>query len=336
MKKQPSSYRIVFACDEETRFEYGFTATRQRVHDEWLDVYSNDKPGRCFQRQFNPLTQTSQWSFKGELEREAALLREKTRDNGLVLSRGAELNIPLLSKVFRWFKNSLWVYDLSRPPVALWSKTVHRLQEGGSFHESLMQFMRGADLGIEDIRIEMKKVPMPGELLDLLGDKAKDRLLKEHPVIHAVHRLQDTTEEVFDFLEDESNGTKRLFALAGFWLDGLEKGGVIVLDELECSMHPNLVRKLLELFQSPQHNQKGAQLIFTTQDATQMNLRLFRRDQLWIVEKDRKGASTCFSLYDFDKKPRNTEALQKNYLAGRYGGVPALGRLFEDLDSEEE
>ncbi len=99
-------------------------------------------------------------------------------------------------------------------------------------------------------------------------------------------------------------------------------------------MHPILTRKLIELFQSPEVNKKGAQLIFATHDITLMDPELFRRDQIWLVEKNRSGASEIFSLYDFDTKdrPRNTEAFQRNYLAGRYGAVPKFGPIFEDLE----
>jgi len=335
-KRKPSSFKIVFACDEDTRFEYGFSATQERVHDESLVAYTSDKPARSFERQFNPLTQTTHWSFKGELEREGDLLREKTRDNGLVLSQGAQLNVPLLSKVFRWFKEKFYTYDLSQPPFALWYETAQRLEEDRSFYERLMPLFRDADLGIDGIRVEKKKTSLPKELLDLLGDRGREVFGKEQPAVLAVHRVQEATDEVFDFQQHESNGTQRFFALAGPWVGALDNGSVVVVDELECSMHPNLVRKLVEFFQSQRNNQKGAQLIFATQDATQMNLGLLRRDQLWIVEKDGKGASSCYSLYDFEKKPRNTEALQKNYLAGRYGGVPTFGPLFENLESEEK
>jgi AAA15 family ATPase/GTPase len=136
----------------------------------------------------------------------------------------------------------------------------------------------------------------------------------------------------FNFLEAESNGTQRFFALAGPWLDALDQGALLVLDELDCSMHPSLTRKLVELFQTREANPHGAQLVFSTHDSTLMDLELFRRDQIWIVEKGRTGASRLSSLYDFEEKPRNNEALQRRYLAGRYGGVPVFGPTFEDLE----
>ena len=115
-------------------------------------------------------------------------------------------------------------------------------------------------------------------------------------------------------------------------LDAIKHGGLVVVDELDCSMHPLLTRKLIELFQTRDANPKGAQLVFSTQDSMLMDLEMLRRDQIWIVEKDRAGASRLSSLYEFTEKPRNNEALRGRYLAGRYGGVPVFGRTFEDLE----
>jgi AAA15 family ATPase/GTPase len=134
--------------------------------------------------------------------------------------------------------------------------------------------------------------------------------------------------------QDESNGTQRFFALAGPFLDALDQGSVVVIDELDCSMHALLTRKLIELFQAATVNTRGAQLFFTTHDSNLMDPDLFRRDQIWLTEKDSRGASKLFSLYDFDTKerPRNTEAFERNYLAGRYGAIPRFGPIFEDLE----
>jgi AAA15 family ATPase/GTPase len=159
-----------------------------------------------------------------------------------------------------------------------------------------------------------------------------------HPTylkIQSLHRIPGVEATVpFDFLQAESNGAQRFFALAGPFLDALDKGALLVIDELDCSMHPELTWKLVELFQAPALNERGAQLVFTTHDTTVMHPELFRRDQLWVVDKLLAGSSRLTSIYDFIEKPRNNEALEKNYLAGRYGGVPVLGPTFEDLELE--
>ena len=161
--------------------------------------------------------------------------------------------------------------------------------------------------------------------------------LKKMLSVMTAHALNDSDKVVnFRLDRDESNGTQRLFALAAPVLKALDKGRLLVLDEFECSMHPLLTRKLIELFQSQTENKKGAQLVFATHDSTLMSPGLFRRDQMWFTEKKRNNATELFSLYDFSegKKPRNTEAFERNYLSGRYGGVPKFGPTFEDLELE--
>jgi AAA15 family ATPase/GTPase len=156
-----------------------------------------------------------------------------------------------------------------------------------------------------------------------------------HPLVTTTHRLNDSEESVTFLMDrDESNGTRRFFGLLGLVLQALDRGDLLVFDELECSLHPMLTRKLIELFQDESVNSKGAQLVFATHDITLMDKNLFRRDQIWLTEKNDRGATELFSLYDFDpaKRPRISEVLAKNYLAGRYGGVPKFGPTFEDLE----
>jgi AAA15 family ATPase/GTPase len=124
-----------------------------------------------------------------------------------------------------------------------------------------------------------------------------------------------------DFAE-ESAGTRRFYALAGPWLDVLGGGYTVCVDELENSLHPALVKALLQMFFDPKTNPKGAQLIFTTHNATLLHSNLLRRDQVWFTEKRRGGDSFLYPLTDY--KPRSDESLEKGYLAGRYGGVPVF------------
>lgn len=121
--------------------------------------------------------------------------------------------------------------------------------------------------------------------------------------------------------QNESLGTRRLFSLAGRLLNVLEHGQVLVADELGSSLHPLILRAIIELFVDPKTNQSGAQLVFTTHDTNLLDQGLLRRDQYWFTEKGRGGATKLYPLTDF--KPRkDAEPLEKNYLKGRYGAVP--------------
>ncbi len=342
--EEPSSFEVVFT-ENGDRFEYGFSATRDRVFEEWLNVYpaATRRRQRWLERVWDPVAKETRWGFRGPLVKEGRILKEKTRDNGLVLSRGAELNIKALSTPFQFFRLGLWRFDLSEPLRHLALKTAMRVADDDTLRNRIETLLKHADFGIEGIGLSTKQISFEEvpwiarrEIEELLKQKGQpvepDMHVSAHE-IYSLHRLRDTDGEIaFNFELDESNGTQRFFALAGPFLDALDKGTCVVVDEIDCSMHPLLVRKLVELFQSPEVNTKGAQIIFTTHDSTLMDPELFRRDQIYLVEKNSTGASQLFSLYDFQDRPRNTEAFQRNYLAGRYGAVPSFGPTFEDLE----
>ncbi len=339
-KAKPSCFQIKVLIGDAL-YDYSLSATREKVHDEILTVKLPDSRSaqEWLKREYDSQSGTTKWQFGGPLTGEEELLREKTRDNGLALSRGAELNIKALSELFLWFRKQLYIYDLSLPPTEFVAMTAERVKEDEVFGTMLSTMIRAADFGIDHIRVA-ETTRQVEDIPSVIRAELPEKLLKKYLAekafsINAIHHLLPSdAEEVFDFMEAESNGTKRFFALAGEILGALKTGKTMVVDEIECSLHPNLVRKLIELFQSPKANDKGAQLVFATHDSTLMDQTLLRRDQIWLVEKNKSGSSQLRSLYDLDpdERPRNTEAFQRNYLAGRYGGVPKFGPALEDFE----
>ncbi len=334
----PSSLEITLLLNG-TQYVYGFSATAERVLDESLRVRpAGGRMTTWLSRHVTPHGQD--WQISGPLRKDETLLRDKTRDNGLALSRGAELNISDLSELFLWFRKDFLVYDLSVPPMVLAEGTAVRVGEDKNFRARVLQLLRDADLGISSIEVsEEPALVIPKDapedlrkVLNAFKDMAGDDDIKRHPVT-TYHRVAGADRPVaFRLAEDESNGTQRFFALAGPILDALDRGQLLVLDEFECSMHPLLSRKLVELFQSASANKKGAQLVFATHDTSLMSQKLMRRDQIWFTDKSQAGATELFSLYDFTDRPRAASAFERNYFAGRFGAVPRFGRSLEDLE----
>jgi AAA15 family ATPase/GTPase len=324
---QPSRFEVTVLLDGVT-YVYGFSATTDRVHDEWLHVRrAGGRQTPWFERSFDPQTQQTDWQIKGPLKRDAELLQSRTRDNGLLLSRGAELNVELFAPLFLWFLKGLRILDLSFPPIDVGQETARRISKNEDLQSRVLQLVRDADFGITGIRVTGF---IQRTLFDF--DEVSDELVDLYVLTeHAMHSTGEVVR--FSLKYDESNGTQRFFALAGPILDGLSAGMLLAIDEFDCSMHPLLTRKLVELFQSDV-NTTGAQLVFATHDSSIMDASLFRRDQIWLTEKRQDGSTDLFSLYDIDSevRPRKSEALEKNYLAGRYGGVPKFGPTFEDLE----
>ena len=164
-----------------------------------------------------------------------------------------------------------------------------------------------ADLGISDVTIKN------------ISGKA--------PVITTTHRVigADGSVEHFQLLMDqESSGTQRFFSRIGGWLQALEDGALLVVDEIEDSLHPLLTKRLIEMVQDNTINTEGAQLLFTTHDAMLLDLTFFRRDQIWFAEKDERSCATeLYSLASFS--PRKGENIRKGYLQGRFGAIPFIG-----------
>jgi len=130
----------------------------------------------------------------------------------------------------------------------------------------------------------------------------------------------------FSLNEDESSGTRKFFALIGQILKIIDSGGILFVDELDSKIHPNLVCKLVSIFNSKELNPNDAQLIFNSHDTNLLNSGLFRRDQIWFAEKIKYGASKLYSLADFKTdEVRKNEAFEANYIRGKYGAIPFLG-----------
>ena len=183
--------------------------------------------------------------------------------------------------------------------------------------------MRCADFGIHEINIKkqeigLEEVSSPSDI----PDGVRESIFKDGVEVEFIHRAEPTGKSVnFSNLE-ESDGTRRFFELVGPWLLAIAEGRALLVDELEASLHPHLVRELLKWFQDPRLPSVGAQLIFTTHDTTLLDPELFRRDQIWFTEKDEHGGTRLYSMLDY--KPRKGEAMQKGYLSGRYGAIPII------------
>ena len=175
----------------------------------------------------------------------------------------------------------------------------------------------GIDITDIDVKTEIQKFPKRSNSRD--GDSSEfiERKYK-YPVFIHRHGGED---ECFE-LGEESDGTRRMFLLAFYILDTLKYGRVLIIDELEASLHPALAAFIIKLFNSTE-NKNGAQLIFSTHNTGLLDIKkTFRRDQIWFMEKDSSQATVLYSLADF--ATRKDAAVESGYLTGRYGAIPFL------------
>lgn len=316
--KEPTAFEVTFVING-VRYQYGFSMTPQRIVSEHLLVYKAFKPQRWFERHYDAQTGKDVYEFGPGLKGPKNLWEGATRPNALFLSMAVQLNSEALRPIFDWFVDGLVIFNEQAqlsPQVS-----IQMLQQAEG-RRQICEFLSAADISIADIEVVTRKVPGQAVHFDLVAGKTEVRIeeIEEHQL-----RFSHVTEHgraVFDLM-DESSGTRNLLFLAGPVLDILRKGVTLVIDELDTSLHTLLVRELVRLFHRPEVNTGGAQLIFTTHDTSLLDAPdLFRRDQIWFVEKDRDQASELVSLSEFS--PRKNEALERGYLMGRYGGIPFI------------
>jgi AAA15 family ATPase/GTPase len=181
--------------------------------------------------------------------------------------------------------------------------------------------LRAFDINVEDIKLQEEAVDdLPWHMFsDQFASTLKENLQGKLQKVSFLKRKRggDYTEMP---LSNESTGTKALFGLAGPVIESLSDGHCMIVDEINQSLHPLIVERLIELFSDPKLNQKRAQLVFTSHDTSILSHSKLRRDQIWFMENDGTSAQ-LIPLSDYS--PRKGEALDRGYLGGRYGGLPA-------------
>lgn len=314
----PTAFEVTFFLDG-VRYQYGFAMNTQRVVHEQLLVYKAFKPQRWFERRFDDQAGKDVYEFGPNLKGAKNLWEGATRPNALFLSVAAQLNSESLRPVFDWFANRLVIFNEQSPLSPQFS--VHMLKQEAQ-RKAICKFLRAADISIADIEVTTKQAMVHSIRFDLATGKREEEAGEQAVDEVKFHHITEQGNAVFDLM-DESSGTRNLLFLAGPILDILNKGLTLVVDELDTSLHTLLVQALVRLFHRTEVNTGGAQLVFTTHDTSLLDAYgLFRRDQIWFVEKRPDQSSSLYPLLDFS--PRKNEALERGYLQGRYGALPLL------------
>lgn len=314
----PTEFEVTFVR-EGVRYQYGFAMTSQRIVREHLLVYKAFKPQRWFDRHFDPKSGKDVYEFGPSLKGAKNLWGGATRPNALFLSMAVQLNSEALRRVFDWFANRLVIFNEQSPLSPQFS--VQMLKQEVQ-RKAICEFLRAADVSIADIEVATKQAMVHSIRFDLATGKREEEAGEQAVDEVKFHHVTEHGTDVFDLM-DESSGTRNLLFLTGPILDILNKGLTLVVDELDTSLHTLLVQALVRLFHRPEANTGGAQLVFTTHDTSLLDAYgLFRRDQIWFVEKRPDQSSSLYPLLDFS--PRKNEALERGYLQGRYGALPFL------------
>lgn len=267
--KVPTSFEMVFIF-QGVRYTYGFSFDAKKIYKEYLYHWPNGREALIFSRE------NGVYEFRENVN-EQVTLSNRTPDNKLYLVSSNDWNLPQTENAYQWFLEKL-TFLMDEEPAT--SETVAQIVSGDDKKARILKELMLADLGITDVTIKNTS----GKI----------------PVITTTHRIinEDGTTEYFQLLmEQESVGTQHFFARIGGWLQALENGALLVVDEIEDSLHPLLTRRLIEMVQDKAVNTKGAQLIFTTHDAMLLDLNFFRRDQIWFAEKTMRLVQQSFTRW---------------------------------------
>lgn len=319
IKDDPIGFEAIFVVDEKI-YRYNFELSNTQVIYEELNFLPKSREALLFKREYN------HYKFGEYFKNESKGLNDKTNSNALFLTVAAQFNSQHAKNVLGWFKEFNAISGLESDGYREF--TAKKIQTDSIFKSKVVSMMRKADLGIEEI--EAKKIDEES-LPESLPREIRNLLLKKSDVFTFHKAIANDGSQFlksFNMEADESEGTKKYFALAGPIIDTLEKGKVLVVDELDSKLHPLLTRHIVQLFNSKESNPNNAQLIFATHDTNLLSLRYFRRDQIWFVNKSEDGASSVYALSDYKDEEgkiiRKDSSIQNEYFQGKFDAIPFI------------
>ena len=340
-RTQPTTFQAVFVVQmlsetgelRATRVEYGFSADKKQIYEEWLSVYPKGREQAWFHRLYNDENKFFEWKdsnfFKGQKE----TWKKNTRSDQLFLSTAVHLNSEQLKPIYDWFTQNVSIINTDRISNKM-SKNV--CQKDNDWKRVIISLLQQADIDVEDIVIRKPNINLKG-LPDDMPEEYKQKIieeLSENFDVFFVH-LDNQANRIEINLKDESDGTQKIFEFASLIFFVLHNNYTLIIDEFNKSLHPDLVRFLVKIFNS-KHNDY-AQLLFTTHETSILRKDLLRRDQIWFCEKGKEKSTSLYPLTDFSPH-KGREDIEECYLHGRYGGKPIIKDFFfpEDLNISDD
>lgn len=322
---EPSKFEFIF-INNGIKYLYGFSATPYEVVEEYLYYYLSSKPSLIFDRH-----NTVEYKFPPGKNKLLNDIAKRNTNNKLFLSTATSWNYEKTKDAFIWFSEYINIFE---GYTGFENIVFDRLEKDfdGSLKKFTSKVLKESDTNISDFIYESEPMTpelyatFPKEFLKLINENFGNIPGKQVKITTG-HEVFDKNGIAKNFkleLSEESLGTQHLFYLSTILKSAFEKGETIIIDEIDSSLHPLLVNFIIGLFHNPEENKNNAQLIFSTHDTNLLSLDVFRRDQIYFVEKNnRTGESELYSLDEFPV--RKTENIRIGYLQGRYGAIPFLG-----------
>ena len=325
---KPTMFEIEFIGNDSYRYRYMVEFNSEEIIKESLVFFPKGQEANLFFREKDKIIKFGDY-FHGP----AKSIENQLIKNNLFLSKAANSNNKLMEDIYLYFRNTLKLSTDEMPEIVPMYFTTQECID----HESpidtniISELLKIADTSIEffDIkkRMDLDEIPpFPEKFPDELKKIIFEQFKYQPRMFHKIFDDETEVDTIGFGLEEESGGTIKLYDLSGKILDVLINGNMFIIDELNNSLHPMMTELLVEIFNNPESNPNNAQLIFATHDTTLLNPDLFRRDQIWLTEKDQFGATSLYSLSEFDyRKVRGNTPFDKWYLSGRFGALPLIG-----------
>lgn len=333
-RTKPTAFEFTYV-HEGVKYVYGFAATKEQVTREYLYYSPKGQKSLVFDRKYQNFT------FRENKEKKKReLISEAVAQNQLYFSVACTMNEKACIDAMKWFRDNIFFSrDYTDIPEQLLNYS-----EDDNMLRAISNYARAADVGIQDMQFEVKNTKLSDKeaLTDDLPDEIKEPLIRFMQALSESPNVSETKLQMGEVratsyhqgvnrdgktsyyelnLSDESDGTRKLMALAPAIERALNCGGILLIDELEKEMHPMLVDFIVYKFQNPQINTNHAQLVFTTHNTELLNMKILRKDQLYFADKNRRdGASTIYSILG----TATNENVRKSYLIGKYGATPDL------------
>ena len=331
---EPTKFSFVYTIDG-IKYWYSFSATKEKVYSESLYHAPKKQKSLIFSRE------GQQFSFT-EAKSRRKLISQVVAENQLFFSIACTMNDEDCARAMTWFRKKVYFSrDYSDIPQQLleYSNDANMLR-------AISDYAKASNVGIEDMKFEINSKEISEEtdlpnnnpdeikaalvqfmhLLSETSNNSETYLKMGQVTATSTHRGKDKSgnSRVYTMeLADESDGTRKLMALAPAIESVLSKGGILLVDEIEKELHPSLVNFIIAKFQSKKTNPNGAQIVFTTHNTELLSMELLRKDQLYFVDKNKEdGSSELYSISDFST--RTTENIRKGYLLGKYGATPNI------------
>lgn len=329
-RDKPVEFKMEFIAADNIKYSYEIGFSERVINYEKLYYYPKSQPAKLFEREGLHITYSERVTGrKRDIE-------ETLYENQLYLSKVGSDKLEALYYPYHFFNNVLLTYlDIDRKYEELFIELfTDRMRSDKHFASNLIKLVKAMDTSVRSISVNPTHIDAKSLPEDMTEAEREEFMHKYSYFIRTKHTVfkNDKEDGEIDFkLADESMGTGKLLVLGGIILAALAEKQVLLIDEMDNSLHPKLTKVLVKLFNDPVTNPKRAQLIFTSHEVSLLDNDLFRRDQVWLAEKEYQGYSHYYTLADIAGVRKDTP-LEKWYMSGRFGATPVIDELNLDFD----